>query len=94
VASLHFDDPASQWLQVYKKKHKNASWIEFALAVEQKFGKDGYRTAVTDLLELRQTGSVEEYYSAFQSLQFQVCIFRVWGGFLYNSVCEWTQGGD
>ena len=21
VASLHFDDPASQWLQVYKKKH-------------------------------------------------------------------------
>jgi len=83
VASLHFDDPASQWLQVYKKKHKNASWLEFALAVEHKFGKDGYRTVVTDLLELRQTGSVEEYYSAFQTLQFQVC--------MYNSECRGSR---
>lgn len=36
--------------------------MEFVLAVEKKFGKDDYR----------QTGSVEEYFTAFQSLQFQV----------------------
>lgn len=50
--------------------------MDIALAVEQKFGKDNYRKAVTDLLELRQTGSVEAYYTAFQALQFQVCMYN------------------
>ena len=46
------------------------------MAVEQKFGKDNYRKVVADLLELKQTGSVEEYYAAFQSLQFQVSMYN------------------
>jgi len=53
VASLNFDEPAAQWLQVYKKHNKSNSWLQFVLAVEQKFGKDNYRKAVTDLLELQ-----------------------------------------
>ena len=46
------------------------------MAVEQKFGKDNYRKVVADLLELKQTGSVEEYYAAFQSQQFQMCMYN------------------
>jgi len=76
VASLNFDEPAAQWLQVYKKKNKSNSWLQFVLAVEQKFGKDNYRRAVTELLELQQTGTVEEYYQAFQTLQFEVCMYN------------------
>ena len=76
VASMNFDEPAAQWLQVYKKQHKSTSWLKFVLAVEQKFGRDNYRKAVTDLLELQQSGTVEEYYAAFQSLQFQICMYN------------------
>jgi hypothetical protein len=41
-------------------------------AVEDKFGKDDYRKALTDLLELKQIGSVEDYFKEFRELQFQV----------------------
>ena len=26
-----FDEPAAQWLQVYKKKNKSNSWLQFVL---------------------------------------------------------------
>ena len=38
AAALHFDKMAAKWLQVYKKTKPNATWIEFADAVEQQFG--------------------------------------------------------
>jgi hypothetical protein len=45
MAGLHFDDPAAQWLQVYKRHHKNPTWLQFVTAVEHKFGKNDYRKA-------------------------------------------------
>ena len=48
-----FDELATQWLQVYKKKNKSNFWLQFVLVVEQKFGKDNYRRAMTKLLELQ-----------------------------------------
>jgi len=69
---------AAQWLQVYKKKNKSNSWMQFVLAVEQKYGKDNYRKAVTDLLELQQSGTVEDYYQQFQTLQFEICKFTTY----------------
>lgn len=53
---------------------RNPTWMEFVLVVEGKFGKDDYNKALTELLELRQTGSIEDYYKSFQELQFQVCM--------------------
>lgn len=41
-------------------------------AVQAKFGAYDYQHAVAELLELQQTGSVEEYVSAFEALQFQI----------------------
>jgi len=40
--------------------------------VEEEFGSDDFRSALNDLLELRQQGQVEEYTTQFQSLQYQV----------------------
>jgi len=41
-------------------------------AVEQKFGAHDYRDAMDELLDLRQTSSVEDYALAFENLQFEI----------------------
>jgi hypothetical protein len=69
---VHFEEPASQWLQVYRKRNRTPTWAQFVKALEEKFGKDDYRKSLTDPLELKQSGSVEEYFREFQELQFQV----------------------
>jgi hypothetical protein len=74
MAAIHFEGPAAQWLRVYRKKVPNPTWLQLVLDVEEKFGKDDYREALTELLELKQTGSVEEYFCEFQELQFQLCM--------------------
>lgn len=53
MAAVHFDGPAAQWLRVYRRKVPNPTWLQFVLAVENKFGKDDYRKALTALLELK-----------------------------------------
>jgi hypothetical protein len=41
-------------------------------AVEQKFGAYDYQHAIDELLELQQTGSVEDYVTEFQALQYHI----------------------
>jgi hypothetical protein len=53
------------------------------MAVEEKFGKDDCKKAVTNLLELKQTDSVEDYFREFQELQFQVSMHNDGYGELY-----------
>jgi len=74
AASLHMDDNTKKWLQVYKLKHGLGTWTELMTAVEQKFGAYNYQHAIDDLLELHQTGTVEEYVSEFEALQYQVAM--------------------
>ncbi|XP_025794160.1 uncharacterized protein LOC112874822 [Panicum hallii] len=72
AAALHFDKNAAKWLQVYKKQHLRATWDQFADAVEAQFGQYEYRKALDDLLQLRQTGLVEEYADQFEALYYQL----------------------
>ena len=39
------------------------SWtlVSFALALEHKFGSDDYRLVLTELIAMRQIGTVEDY---------------------------------
>jgi len=74
AASLHMDDNAEKWLQVYKRKHGLGTWKDLIKAVEQKFGAYDYQHAIDGLLELQQTGTVEEYVSEFEALQYQVAM--------------------
>jgi hypothetical protein len=46
--------------QAYKQHNKVGSWSTFCLAVHKQFGSDDYRLAMTDLIQLRQIGTVEE----------------------------------
>jgi hypothetical protein len=46
------------------------------VAVESKFGDSDYRTAVQDLLSIKQEGMMENYTKEFEALQFQVSMFN------------------
>ena len=72
AAAMHLQHNAAKWWQAYKKHHQKISWKAFCEAVHLEFGSDDYRSAVTDLLNLKQTGTVEEYTTQFQALQFEV----------------------
>jgi hypothetical protein len=51
--------------------------MEFVLVVEGKFGKDDYNKALTELLELRQTGLLTVYFGA------PSMFITLWFGFDY-----------
>lgn len=41
-------------------------------AVQAKFGAYDYQQAIDSLLELHQTGTVEDYAAEFEALQYQI----------------------
>jgi len=59
---------------MYKLQHGLGSWVDFIQAVEEHFGSDDYRSALNDLLLLKQRGTVEECAVEFESLEFQICM--------------------
>jgi hypothetical protein len=77
AASLHMEDNAAKWLQVYKLQHGLGDWQVFVDAVQHKFGAYDYHKAIQDLLSVKQEGSVEDYTQEFQAIQFQVSMFNV-----------------
>jgi hypothetical protein len=70
-ASMNMDDNAAKWLQMYKK-YGLGEWEIFYQAVEDKFGTNDYREALTQILELQQADSLEAYIIQFEDLQYQV----------------------
>lgn len=72
MASMNFDKNAAKWLQVYKAQFGLGTWDSFSKAVEDQFGYCDYREALTQLLELKQTGTMEEFVTEFESLQYQI----------------------
>lgn len=83
VASLHMDENAESWLQVYKLKVGLGSWQEFMVAVQEKFGAYDYQHAIDELLDLQQTGSVVEYAGEFEALQYQITMHDLGMGDVY-----------
>ena len=72
AAAMHLKDNAAKWWQAYKQTHRRLTWKAFCEAVHMEFRSDDYRSAVAELLTLKQSGTVEDYTTQFQSLQFQV----------------------
>jgi hypothetical protein len=68
AASLHMEDNAAKWLQVYKMHHCLTNWHTFVLAVEQKFGAFDYHKAIHELLSVKQEGFVEDYTKDFEAI--------------------------
>ena len=73
-ASLHMEENAARWFQVYTLRNGLSSWEEFAQAVLQKFGTGDYFQAMDNLLELRQKGTVDEYLKEFEVIRYAAAI--------------------
>jgi len=68
AATLHFKENAAKWYQAYKQTHTLGTWAQFCEAVEEEFVADDLRAVMNELLELKQTTTVEEYTTKFQAL--------------------------
>ena len=73
-AIMHLEGNAAKWYQAYKQTHTKISWLTFCLAVEHQFGANDYRNALTELIDLKQSGIVEDYTTKFEQLQFDITI--------------------
>lgn len=69
---MHLQDNAAMWWEAYKLSNPTVNWTTFAQDIEFKFGSDDYRTALAELIELKQTGSVDDYTITFQALQYKI----------------------
>lgn len=70
--TMNFDEPASQWLQVYKVQKGLGDWEDFVDAVEAKFGTYDYQRAMTELMQLKQSSSVQEYHQEFDQIRYKL----------------------
>ena len=61
ATSMHLQGNAAMWWQAYKQTHRKISWKDFCSTVQSKFGSDDYKSAVQEMLNLKQTETVEEY---------------------------------
>lgn len=72
AAHLHFEGNAAKWYQAYKQNHTFRNWDHFCQVMEEEFRADDLRSAMNELLDLKQSGTVEEYTSRFQDLQYTI----------------------
>lgn len=72
TASMHMNGNAAKWARVLRCKGELGTWETFMQAVEAKFGFYDHQHALASLLELQQEGTVEEYVTEFENLQFQI----------------------
>lgn len=75
-ATLHFVGNAALWLQTYEELHAVESWSELCVAVNGKFGRDRYQQFLEKLDNLKQEGTIEEYYSRFEELMHKVLVYN------------------
>jgi len=75
-AALNFSGPAAAWLQTLELRGRVTSWETLCSAVCERFDKNQYSTYMRQLDLLRQTGSVSEYYAAFEQLSHQILLYN------------------
>jgi hypothetical protein len=75
AASLHMVDKASHWYQNYKHSAGNHTWEHFVVAVSQALEVNTHRVKTMELLNLHQTGSVEEYKLHFDQLLYRILVY-------------------
>lgn len=72
TASLYMEGHAALWLQAFKRWHFLLHWDDFVAAVLEEFGQDEYEGQMNRLMQLKQTGLVMEYRSAFESCMYNL----------------------
>lgn len=76
LASIHLDGPALQWHVNYMKSKFKVypSWTEYGVDVTQRFDIV-FEDPLVHLIQVKQTGSMQEYLDAFELASTQVSLF-------------------
>jgi hypothetical protein len=75
VASIHMTGAAAHWFQSYKHMPGFQIWDQFVLAVIAEFKLNTHRAKTMELLNLRQTGSMDDYHRQFEQLVYNIRLF-------------------
>ena len=68
---MHLDDRALQWHQRFMKNQGQlfkVKWIHYIDDMRIRFGDNEYFDPMLDMVSLKQTAFVEEFYEEFKSL--------------------------
>ena len=68
IASVHLDGKALPWFQMMEKANQVPNWFALSTAIQVQFGPSQFDNPREELLKLRQTSSVSEYYDSFNEL--------------------------
>jgi hypothetical protein len=76
LASIHLEGSALQWHVNYMKTKFNVypTWTEYVVDVTQRFG-EVFEDPLAELIQVKQTGSVQDYIEAFELAATQVNLF-------------------
>lgn len=71
---MYFEGHEALWLQAYKHRQQALRWESFIPAVVEEFGADEFDGQMSKLLQLKQTGSVQEYKQAYESCMYHLLV--------------------
>lgn len=71
-AALYMEGLAAMWLQAYRYKHPGVNWATFRAAVEEEFGPEEFKVQMHTLVQLKQTGTVQEYRQEFETTMYHL----------------------
>jgi hypothetical protein len=75
AASLHMVGRASHWFQSYIHAAGSHTWEHFVIAVSQEFEVNTHHVKTMTLLNLLQSGSVEDYKNKFDQLVYNIRLY-------------------
>ncbi|OMO52671.1 Retrotransposon gag protein [Corchorus olitorius] len=68
---MHLEGRALQWHLNYMRANESEGqvhWNQYILGMRERFGCNQYRNPLSELIALKQIGSVDDYYDQFESL--------------------------
>ncbi len=75
VATIYFMGRATSWLRSSRAHEVFVDWSRFCEAVNQKFDRNQHRQLIRQLDQIKQTGSVSEFYERFDDLMNQLLTY-------------------
>ena len=68
---MHLEGEALQWHQRFMKNHErlfDVNWSQYMLEMRNRFSDNEFTDLMLEIVSLKQTASVEDFYKEFESL--------------------------
>ncbi|BAS79307.1 Os02g0566300 [Oryza sativa Japonica Group] len=75
VSIIYFSGRAASWLRSTRAHLRFPNWEDFCAAVSDKFDRDQHDSLIRQMDQIKQTGSVWEYYERFDELMNQLLVY-------------------